>query len=55
MLDATGREYLRASPVFVPHARIAEAAQVLGLTRVILTPPADQGLLTGLCAYNWPK
>lgn len=53
-LDAVGLAYLRATPVFVPHARIAEGARACGLSRVQVTPPGDDGLLAGLCAYNWP-
>ena len=53
MLDAPGRASLAATPLFVPHARIAENARQLGLARVILTPPADAGIIAGLCAYNW--
>jgi len=53
-LDEQDRRHLAATPLFVPHARIAEAARDKGLERVILTPPADAGLLAGLCAYNWP-
>ena len=53
LLDATGRDYLRTTPVFVPHARIAENATALGLQRVILTGPADAGIIAGLRAYNW--
>jgi uroporphyrinogen-III synthase len=52
-LDDEGRRRLLGTPVFVPHARIAETARDLGLTRVVLTAGADAGLLTGLCAYNW--
>lgn len=52
-LDAVGRAYLRATPIFVPHARIAETARAAGFRRVVLTPPADAGLLAGLRAYNW--
>lgn len=54
LLDAVGRAYLRATPIFVPHARIAESARALGFPRVVLTGPADAGLLAGLSAYNWP-
>ena len=54
-IDVGDRAHLAATPVFVPHARIAETAHSLGLKTVILTPPADAGLLAGLCAYNWPK
>ena len=53
LLDATDRDYLRTTPVFVPHARIAENATALGLQRVILTGPADAGIIAGLRAYNW--
>lgn len=53
-LDAVGLAYLRATPLFVPHPRIAEGARECGLPRVVVTPPGDDGLLAGLCAYNWP-
>lgn len=55
MLDAEGRAFLAATPVFVPHARIAENARALGLQQVLPTAPADAGIIAGLCAYNWPK
>lgn len=55
LLDKEGRRHLAATPLFVPHQRIAEGARALGLEQIILTPPADQGLLAGLCAYNWPQ
>lgn len=42
-------------PVFVPHPRIAEAAAAVGFKQVVLTPPAEQGMLAGLLAYNWPR
>lgn len=54
-LDATGYERLRITPVFVPHRRIAELATVLGLRYVIATEPADAGIISGLCAYNWQR
>jgi uroporphyrinogen-III synthase len=52
-LDDEGRRFLAATPVFVPHARIAENARALGLGRVIETAAADAGIVAGLCAYNW--
>ncbi len=52
-LNAEGRAALCKTPLFVPHARIAETAQDLGLSEIILTAGADKGLLEGLCAYNW--
>lgn len=54
LLDEPGRALLRATPVFVPHPRIAENATALGLSSVVLTEPADAGIVAGLCAYNWP-
>ena len=54
LLDESGRARLAATPLFVPHARIAENARALGLANIILTAPADAGIVAGLCAYNWP-
>lgn len=54
LLDPEGRAYLARTPVFVPHARIAESARALGLSNIILTDAADAGILAGLRAYNWP-
>ena len=53
LLDAEGRAYLQKTPVFVPHARIADNARALGLQHILLTEAADAGILAGLCAYNW--
>lgn len=53
LLDAEGRDFLARTPLFVPHARIAESAGALGLHNIILTEAADAGLLAGLRAYNW--
>ncbi len=55
LLDTDSLDRLRALPVFVPHPRIAEEAERLGLPRVILTGPADTGLVEGLCNYHWPE
>lgn len=54
LLDAEGRSYLQNTPVFVPHARIADNARALGLSNIILTDAADAGMVAGLRAYNWP-
>lgn len=48
MIGAPGRQRLRETPLFVPHPRIAEVARELGLTRVIVTEPADEGLMKAL-------
>ena len=55
MLDADDRARLAETPVFVPHARIAENAAALGLREVIQTGPADAGIIEGLRTYNWPR
>ncbi|MDR1163235.1 MAG: uroporphyrinogen-III synthase [Candidatus Accumulibacter sp.] len=51
LLDAKSFETLSAVPLFVPHVRIAQTAEELGLRKVILTPPADAGIIDGLCVY----
>ena len=51
ILDNEGRRYLAATPVFVPHPRIAEHARALGLNEPIVTPPADAGLIASLLEY----
>lgn len=51
MVGKLGQGWLKNTPTFVPHARIAEQARALGLHHVILTGPADAGLLAGLTDY----
>lgn len=51
MLGHLGQAWLRKTPVFVPHARIAAECGRLGLQQTILTPPGDQGLVDGLVDY----
>ncbi len=51
MLDEPGRARLANIPLFVPHARIAEAAQRLGWRNVIPTAGGDDGLFSGLVAW----
>ena len=53
LLDSEGRAFLQKTPIFVPHARIAENARALGLSKILLTEAADAGILAGLVAYNW--
>ncbi|TXT32212.1 MAG: uroporphyrinogen-III synthase, partial [Rhodocyclaceae bacterium] len=43
LLDAEGRAFLQKTPLFVPHARIAENARALGLSNILLTEAADAG------------
>lgn len=51
LVGEAGRASLRDTPVFAPHARIAENARALGLQRVVLTGAGDGGLLAGLEAF----
>jgi len=51
MIGALGRQWLRKTAVFVPHPRIADIARELGLTRVIVTEPADEGLMSALIEH----
>jgi uroporphyrinogen-III synthase len=51
IFDDEGRAYLTGTPAFVPHPAIAEHAIGLGLRSVIVTPPADAGLLASLLEY----
>ncbi len=55
LLDTESYERLRLLPIFVPHQRIAEVAIELGLQSIVLTGPADAGIIEGLCAYPWLK
>ena len=51
MIGPDGRERLPETPLFVPHPRIAEAAHGLGVRKVIVTGPGDEGIVNGLSAF----
>lgn len=51
MLPEPGREWLRRTPLFVPHARVAHKAARLGLRRVAVAGPDDAAMLAALVAY----
>jgi uroporphyrinogen-III synthase len=51
MLGPRGQQLLRTTPLFVPHASIAERAGRIGLTEVAVTPPGDEGVVRGLRAW----
>ncbi|MBI5891993.1 MAG: uroporphyrinogen-III synthase [Nitrosomonadales bacterium] len=51
MLDTTQRKRVGAIPLFVPHARIAEAARQQGWQQVVVTDSGDDGMLSGLIAW----
>ena len=51
MVGRLGQAWLRKTPAFVQHARIAEQALALGLARVVPTGPGDDGLMASLVQY----
>ena len=51
MLDDAARRHFSTVPLFVPHARIAEAARKQGWREVVLAAGGDDGLLSGLIAW----
>lgn len=51
MLDEPGRARLRRTPLFVPHARVAEQAAGLGAEAVTVAGPGDDAMLAALVAY----
>lgn len=51
MLGPAGVDFLRATPVFAPHAKIAAAARERGIRCAIATEGGDAGLLSGLITW----
>jgi len=54
LLGATGVSgpaLLRATPVFVPHPRVGEAARNLGVERVVVTGAGDEALAEALASF----
>lgn len=51
MVGKLGQTWLRKTPLFVPHPRIASLARALGCHEVILTGPGDDGLVAGLLEH----
>jgi uroporphyrinogen-III synthase len=51
MVGKLGQTWLRKTPVFAPHPRIAETARALGLSAVIETEPGDEGIVARLEQY----
>ena len=51
MIGKLGQTWLRKTPLFAPHPRIAATARELGLTAVIETGPDDEGLIAQLEQY----
>lgn len=51
MLGKLGRQWLKTTPVFVPHERILSVVHELGLEHGILTESGDEGLIDGMTAW----
>lgn len=51
LLGESGAPLLAATPLFAPHAKIAESARRYGIAHVITTAGGDAGLVDGL--INW--
>lgn len=51
ILGESASRWLAGVPIFVPHARIADAMRAHGLSRVVLTAGGDAGLLAGINAH----
>lgn len=50
-----GQQWLKKTPVFAPHERIAETAREMGLERVFVTQAGDEGLVAGVVAWRESK
>ncbi len=51
LFEVLDGELLRSTPMFVPHARIAERARALAVREVVLAGHADEEMLDRLVAY----
>ena len=51
MLDEAGRAALARTPLFVPHPRIAEAADKLGIATVVITASGDEAIAAGIASH----
>jgi uroporphyrinogen-III synthase len=52
LVGKLGQQWLRNTPVFVTHERIADVARELGVKQVFVTAPGDEGLLDGLIEWR---
>ena len=51
MVGTLGRHWLRKTPLFVPHERIATVAGELGIGTVIVTDQGDEGVVAGMIRF----
>lgn len=54
LLGEPGRARLAATPLFVPHARVAGQARELGMREVLVAGPGDEEVVARLVAYFAP-
>lgn len=52
LVGKLGQQWIKKTPLFAPHTRIADVARALGLTTIFVTPPGDEGLLQGLLDWS---
>lgn len=52
LVGKLGQQWLKKTPVFVPHERIADAARELGLQQVFVTAVGDEGMVAGIAAWR---
>lgn len=48
LVGAAGQAWLKRTPLFAPHARIAETARELAFVSIVQTAQGDDGLMAGL-------
>jgi uroporphyrinogen-III synthase len=51
LLGPTGKNYLRSTPVFVSHPRLAAMARELGVREVVLTGPGEDAVVAGMAEF----
>jgi uroporphyrinogen-III synthase len=51
LLGKLGQQWLKKTPLFAPHERIAEIARGMGLSQIIVTSSGDEGLITGMSKW----
>lgn len=54
LFAALEAEFLRARPLFVPHARVADSARARAARVVVLAGPSDEEMVAALVAYFRP-
>ena len=52
LVGKLGQQWLKKTPVFVPHERIAQAARELGLQQVFVTEAGDAAMVAGIVAWQ---